>query len=505
MTRQLNLQGVVRTALLPGEIGVDLFAGGGGWSEGFQRAVGMPPAVAVNHDKHAIEMHRLNHPESEHHHEDVFEVDPHKATRGRPVGWLHLSPDCTHFSRAKGSKPKSKKIRGLAWVGVNWAAAVSPRIISLENVSEFVTWGPLHQQGPLAGQPNKRLAGTTFRKFVSALEALGYEVQWRVLNAAEYGAPTSRKRLFIIARRDGLPIVWPNPTYGPGRSKPFRTAAECIDWSIAIPSIFDRKKPLADATLRRIAEGIRRYVLENPRPFLVNLTHGARLESLEEPFRTLTAAHRGEKALVAPTLVQTGYGERDGQRPRTLDLHQPLGTIVGGGQKHALVAAMLKHYGGVVGQEMERPLGTITATDHHSVLAAHIVSHYGESTGRDINDPLPTITAGGMGHAGLVAAFLAKYYGSDRHGQALTEPLHTVPTVDRFGLVTISIDGESYALADIGMRMLQPRELARAQGFPDSYILTGNKTAQVARIGNSVPPVFPDAIVRANLLMEAAA
>jgi len=571
--QQLRILGVARSALRPGEIGVDLFAGGGGWSEGFQRATGVPPAVAVNHDKDAIAMHSANHPESEHLQEDVFTVDPLTATRGRAVGWLHASPDCRHFSRAKGSAPKtagalSKRIRGLAWVVVQWAKAVRPRIISLENVGEFVTWGPLHQQGPKAGTANKRQAGTTFRKFIGALQALGYVVEWRVLNAADFGAPTSRKRLFVIARRDGRRIVWPTPTHGPKGALPYRTAAECIDWSIPAPSIFDRKKPLADATLRRIAEGIRRFVLDNPKPFIVNLTHGGRLESIDEPMQTVTAAHRGEKAIivptlvanntnnapqsvedplgtitsgnrhyaVAPTLIQTGYGERAGQKPRALNMEAPLGTVVGGGQKHAMVAAMLKHYGGVVGHTMEQPLGTITSWDHHSLLAVHVESMYSNSTGSGADQPLPTITAQ-SNHHGIVAASLAKYYGRDEHGQTVTEPMHTIPTKDRFalvaaflsryhgerrpgekgrvesvedplptqstenrfGVVTVIIEGETYAIADIGMRMLQPRELARAQGFPDSYILTGTKSSQVARIGNSVPPAFPEAIVAANL------
>lgn len=492
--RQLRLLGVVSCGLLPGEIGVDLFAGGGGWSEGFQWATGVPPAVAVNHDENAIVMHTANHPETEHHHEDVFEVDPLKATRGRVVGWLHLSPDCTHFSRAKGGKPRSQKIRALASVALPWAKAVSPRIISLENVAEFVTWGPLDNDG----QPIKSRAGETFREWVHELEHLGYAVEWRILNAADYGAPTSRKRLFLIARRDGQPICWPRPTHGKGR-KPYRTAAECIDWSIAIPSIFDRAKPLAEATERRIAEGIRRYVLKAKRPFLVNLTHGGRLESIDEPFSTITAAHRGEKAVVAPTLIQTSYGERHGQSPRVLDLHKPLGTVVAGGQKHGLVTAFLaKHYGGVVGQEIEKNLGTITAKDHHALVACHIESMYSNSKGRPIDEPTPTLTAQSNHHA-VVAAFLAKYYGSNRHGQAIDDSLHTISAKARFGLVTVTIDGEEFVIVDIGMRMLQPRELARAQGFPDSYVLTGTKTQQVARIGNSVCPHVAKAIVSANL------
>lgn len=509
--RQLRILSVANSAMRPGEIAVDLFAGGGGWSEGFLWATGVPPAVAVNHDEDAIAMHVANHPETEHHHEDVFHVDPLEATRGRAVGWLHLSPDCRHFSRAKGSVPNtaralSKKIRGLAWVGVRWAAKVRPRIISLENVAEFTTWGPLHQQGERAGQPNRRQAGTTFRKFVATLERLGYAVEWRNLCAADYGAPTSRKRLFLIARNDGRPIVWPKPTHGPKGQKPYRTAAECIDWSIPVPSIFDRRKPLAEATLRRIAEGVRRFVIEARQPFLVNLTHGGRLEPIDEPFATITAAHRGEKALVAPTLIQTSYGERKGQAPRVLDLHKPLGTVVAGGSKHGLVAAFLaKHFGGhtTPGTPLDRPMDTVTAKDHHNIVSAFLTRYHGEKRPAEkarvesLESPLPTQTS--ENRFAVVAAFMAKYYGADRHGQGLGEPLHTVPTKDRFGLVTVTIDGEPFVIVDIGMRMLSPRELARAQGFPDSYVLTGTKTSQTARIGNSVPPHFPAAIVPVNL------
>lgn len=441
-SQQLRILSMTPSGFRPGEIAVDLFAGGGGWSEGFQWATGVPPAIAVNHDEHSIQMHTANHPETEHWHEDVFHVDPVKATRGRPVGWLHGSPDCRHFSRAKGSVPNtaralSKKIRGLAWVIVRWAAAVRPRIISLENVSEFTTWGPLHQQGRNAGAPMKRRKGETFWRFVRALESLGYVVEWRELKACDFGAPTSRKRLFLIARCDGQAIRWPEPTHGPGRSKPYRTAADCIDWSIPVQSIFGRKKPLADATLRRIAEGIRRFVLENPRPFLVRVSHGERRPgetprclSIDEPFPTITAAHRGEKALIAPTLIQTSYGERKGQRPRVLDLQQPLGTVVAGGQPLTV------------------PLHTIPTKDRFALVAAFLQRFIPELTG---------------------------------------------------DVVTVAIEGEVFAIVDIGMRMLAPRELARGNGFPDTYILTGTTTQQVARVGNSVPPHFARAIVAANL------
>ncbi|HEX8851258.1 MAG TPA: DNA cytosine methyltransferase [Gemmatimonadaceae bacterium] len=898
--QQLRILGLHRSRLRPGEIGVDLFAGGGGYSEGYQWAVGMPPAVAVNHDANAIAMHTLNHPESEHFLEDVFHVDPLLAVRGRLVGVLHGSPDCTHFSRAKGSVPKSKKIRGLAWAIVRWAAEVSPRILSLENVEEFITWGPLHdthsggcrgkvdescptyRKGCHFGTPIKARAGETFRAFVACLTTgleaghpayedmhfalvgdppepckrhvlrrrrncaaciavatsdyprmpldryaaivakcqagLGYEIEWRTLRASYFGAPTSRKRLYVVGRRDGERPRWPLPTHGPKAYKPELTAADCINWADLGVSIFltaeearayGVKRPLAEATQRRIAEGIRRFVLNNPKPFLVpyhsarrpdetprvhdvgdplatqttenrfavvtptlmsnntnnaphsveeplgaittgnrhfavapmltpahshgwdraggpswpvdqpvgtvvgkdgkalvapqllNVTHGGRIEPADEPFKTITAAHRGEKALiapvltrtahgeegpngskrwgkgaheidepvptvtgsndfalVAPTLIQTSYGEREGQSPRVLDLHEPLGTVVAGGVKHGLVDTLLareedvaaflvrnntgmnardltevmptvcaretmslglahltKFNTGSVGQPIDQPVPTITAGDGSKrpagaahglgVVTAHVVTHNGQSIGAAADAPVPTVTAGGMGHQGVIATHmlgvepcpdddgetrwhvptgycvnadglreyvrlqeieaaelaaaihvtkfngtseagapideplhtvtsggnrggghhgvaavhLAKYYGSDEHGQAADEPLHTIPTVDRFALVaaflrkfdvidddrpyvTVTIEGETFILYDIAMRMLQPRELARAQGFPDTYQLIGTKSQQVARIGNSVCPHVAAAIVRANLDSE---
>jgi len=482
-----------------GPVIVDLFAGGGGASEGIRQATGRGPIVAINHCEAAIRMHAENHPDTIHFLESVFEVRPQLAARGRSVDFLWASPDCTHFSRAKGGKPRSKEIRSLAWVIVDWAREVRPRVIALENVPEFVTWGPIGDDG----QPVKARAGETFREFVQALEGHGYTVEWRVLNAADYGTPTSRKRLFLVARCDGAAIVWPEPTHGAGRL-PYRTAAECIDWSIPVPSIFGRKRPLAEATERRIAEGIRRYVLGAARPFLVNLTHGGRLDGLDDPMKTITAAHRGEKALVTPTLIQTGYGEREGQAPRVLDIGAPLGTVVAGGAKHALVAAFLaKHYGGVVGQPLDRPIGTVTAVDHHAVASVFLDKLHGSArAGQRIDAPAPTVTAGGGrggGHASLVAAFLARYYGQGGQWSGLDVPVPTVTTLDRMALVTVSINGEPYVLADIGMRMLQPRELATAQGFPASYVLTGTKSEQVARIGNSVCPPVARAIVAAQL------
>lgn len=418
------------------ELIVDSFAGGGGASTGIEWALGRSPDIAINHNAEAIAMHALNHPRTKHYCEDVWQVDPLKATGGRPVGLAWFSPDCTHFSKAKGGKPRSQKIRGLAWVVYRWAKAVRPRIICLENVEEFADWGPLLEDG----KPDPILAGCTFHRWWKQFENLGYVLERRELKACDFGAPTSRKRLFIIMRCDGQPIRWPEPTHGKGL-QPYRTAAEIVDWSLECPSIFDRKKPLADATLRRIAHGIMRYVINAKQPFLVTI---------------------GDQAAV-PTLIQTGYGERKGQAPRVPGLEKPVGTLMAQGQKHGLVAAFLaKHYGGVVGQPMEKTIGTVTAKDHHS----------------------------------LVQAFLLKYYGSDQNPQML-EPLHTITSKHRFGLVTVH--GEKYHIADIGMRMLHPPELYRAQGFPDDVKLQGTKTSQIRLCGNSVSPPVAAAIVRANM------
>jgi DNA (cytosine-5)-methyltransferase 1 len=474
---------------------VDLFAGGGGASEGIRLATGAAPLVAINHDEASIKMHATNHPGTMHLCESVFDVDPF-LPHGKMLDLLWASPDCTHFSRAKGGRPRSQEIRGLAWVVLEWAANVRPRVIALENVPEFKTWGPLDDEGRII----KERKGETFEKFNQTFRDLGYRIEWQELVAADYGAPTTRKRLFGIARCDGMPIRWPEPTHGPGRPHPYRVAAECIDWDIPCPSIFTRKRPLAEKTMARIAEGIKRYVIETDSPFLLNLTHGGRLEPLEEPFRTITAANRGEKALVVPYGIQTRNGERKGQRPRTLDLGKPMNTITSQGSQGALVQAFLaKHYTGVYGQPLKKTLGTITAKDHHALVAAHLEKFYGTAKGADIEQPMPTVTASsGGGHMALVASLLVKYYGSGGQWQSLKEPMHTIVSKARFGLVTVNIGGEEYAITDIGMRMLQPRELARAQGFDDSYQLIGTKTSQIARIGNSVPPPVVRAIVAAQ-------
>jgi DNA (cytosine-5)-methyltransferase 1 len=534
------------------ELVIDLFAGGGGASTGIEQAIGRHVDIAINHDPEAILLHQANHPQAKHYVSDVFEVDPIVVTDRRPVGLLWASPDCKHFSKAKGGKPVSKKIRSLAWVVVKWAKAVRPRIIFLENVEEFQTWGPLGSNN----LPCPKRKGKTFNQWRTALERLGYVVEHRELRACDYGAPTIRKRLFLIARCDGQPISWPAATHGSAESlpvrqkklKPWRTAAECIDWSIPTPSIFERKKPLADATLRRIAKGIMRYVIDSANPFIVPIAHfngSTPVHSINEPLRTVTATPKGGSfALAVPTLIQTGYGERKGQSARALNLSKPIGTIVSSG-KHALVSAFIaKHYGGVVGSELADPLATVTSVDHNSLVTANLI-HMGHGEGEDgtkrfshgirsveapintitasgapgalvtshmvklrnnqfgqsFEESFPTLTAGGS-HCGEVRAFLIKYYGSNE-STSLNEPTHTVTTKDRFGLVTIK--GEEYQIVDIGLRMLSPKELYRAQGFADSYIndigADGkplSKKAQVRMCGNSVCPDLARAIVASN-------
>lgn len=488
------------------ELVVDLFAGGGGASTGIELALGRHVDVAINHDPQAVALHQANHPQTLHFVSDVFEVDPVAVADGRPIGLLWASPDCKHFSKAKGGKPVSKKIRSLAWVVVKWARLVQPRVIFLENVEEFQTWGPLAENG----RPCPQRKGSTFQRWVGQLRAAGYAVEWRELRACDFGAPTIRKRLFLIARRDGAPIRWPEPTHGPGRRR-YRTAAEIIDWSHPCPSIFERDRPLAEATMRRIAHGIKRYVLDNPKPFIVRIGHtghgdGGKVRSVAEPVSTVTT--KAEHLLVSPTLVQTGYGERQGQAPRVPGLEKPLGTIVSGGQKHALVAAFLaKHYGGneTPGWPLDKPISTITTQDHHHLVAASMVKLRGTSNSAAADEPLHTVSAGGQHHA-EVRALLVKYYGTDQDPR-LDEPLHTVTTKDRFGLVTV--EGVDYTIADIGMRMLQPRELYRAQGFPDSYVIDRGadgrvlpKDAQVRMCGNSVCPPIAAALVRENWMMQ---
>jgi DNA (cytosine-5)-methyltransferase 1 len=516
----------VPVTLLPGEIIVDSFAGGGGASLGIEWALGRGPDEAINHDAEAIAMHAANHPRTRHHCESVWQVDPVTVCAGRPVGLMWLSPDCKHFSKAKGGKPTSKKIRALAHVAVRWAAAVRPRIIILENVEEFRTWGPISRE---TGRPCPRRRGKHYRAFGRQLERLGYVVDDRELRACDFGAPTSRKRLFLVARCDGRPIVWPTPTHGKGREHAWRTAAECIDFSIACPSIFltreeasaiGVRRPLALATLRRVARGVKRFIIDSARPFIVQY-HSAkrdgddRVSSVDAPLPTQTTENRF--AVVAPVFVSR-YGERAGQDPRALPVDRPMPTIVPTQNGAQLVSAFLaKHYGDrgqLPGSSLFNPVSTITASDHHALVASTLVHFTRNADGRSIEEPLRTITAQAEKFA-QVQAFLVAYYGNERDGGSLLEPMRTVTGRDRFGLVMVH--GEPYLIVDIGMRMLAPRELFRAQGFPDSYVIdpwwrrrstrTGrfgkprqlSQGAQVRMCGNSVPPQLAEVMVRANV------
>lgn len=506
MTKQLRLD-------LHSEIIIDNFAGGGGASTGIELALGRRVDVAINHDPEAIAMHTANHPETEHHCESVWDIDPRTVKPGRPIGLIWLSPDCKHFSKAKGGKPVEKKIRGLAWVALRWVAIRQPRVIMLENVEEFVTWGPLVEGADGKMRPCPKRKGREFNAFRNALQRHGYQVEHKELRACDYGAPTIRKRLFLIARRDGLPITWPAQTHGnptseavkSGKLKPWRTAAECIDWTLPTPSIFERTKPLAEATCRRIAKGIMRYVVNAPQPFIVPVSHGgdARVHGIGEPLRTITGSSRSTHAMVAPVLTE----HANASSPRCMPIDEPLRTICAQtkGGHHALVAAFLaKHYTGVTGSDLRDPLGTATSVDHHSLVTSNLIKlRGGGNIGQATDEPLRTVSAGGT-HFAEVRAFLVKYYGTDQDPR-LEEPLHTVTTKDRYGLVTVA--GQDYEIADIGLRMLAPRELFRAQGFPADYIIGDNpadglaltKTAQVRMCGNSVCPPLATALVAANL------
>lgn len=542
--------------MINGELIVDNFAGGGGASTGIELATGYSVDIAINHDPEAIKMHRANHPNTEHYCENVWAVDPVKACNGHPVGLAWFSPDCKHFSKAKGGKPKDKNIRGLAWVALRWAGLVRPRVIMLENVEEFKTWGPLNRRH----RPIKSRQGKTFEKFVQQLTDLGYEVEFKELIAADYGAPTMRKRFFMIARCDGKPIVWPEPTHAPvdseevkkGLLKPYVGAYTQLDFSLPCPSIFDTSeeikekygiravRPLAQKTMDRIARGLKKFVLDNPEPFIIQCNHGGerRPNDIREPMPTITGKHgygivepymvqigqtgftkdrskdvreplttivsKNEHCLISPTLIQYhSETSKDGVRGQTIE--DPIMTV-DSSNRYGLVASFLQKYydGGYkgAGDTLENPLPTVTAWDHNSVVTANLIQMNNHCDGRDLRDPIPTITAGD-GHFGEVRAFLIKYYGQGT-GQDIEEPLDTVTSRDRFGLVTI--EGVDYQIVDIGLRMLEPKELYGCQGFPDDYIIdrdyTGKtypRSEQVRRCGNAVCPPIPAALVRANL------
>ncbi len=517
-SRAFNFPPPQVSRLRPGEIVIDLFAGGGGASEALKQAIGIDPALAYNHDEWAIGMHAANHPLTIHHREDIWHADPRVDVAGRPVGWFHASPDCTHFSQAKGGQPRNRKIRALSWVVLKWVGqldrvGLAPRIISIENVWQITLWGPLvakrdkatgrvikmdgsvaapGERVPVENQqlvPDKRRAGRTWRQFVAALRAYGYQVEWRKLRACDYGAGTSRERLFLIARRDGEPIRWPEPTHGPGRASAYVPAAAAIDFSDLGRSIFDRPRPLADATLRRIARGVVKHVLQAAEPFFLtefaNASNG-RTWSPMEPLRTQCAGVKGGHfAVVAPTLAVLRNNMGDAS------VRSPLRTVAAGGEHHALVAAFLEqacggYYSGA-GQALRDPAPTICAKGSIQRLVSVELS--------------PEQQAG----AERVAAFLVNYYGA---GTALDlrEPLDTVTTRDRMALVTVMVRGTPYVITDIRLRMLRPDELFRAQGFPPDYVIDRtadgrpiSATHAVRMVGNSVSPPPLRALAEANL------
>ena len=505
------------------EIIVDNFAGGGGASTGIELAAGRPVTIAINHDPDAILMHKTNHPYTAHYQASVWDIDPREVCQGRPVGLAWFSPDCKHFSKAKGGKPVEKNIRGLAWIVLRWAGTVAPRVIMLENVEEFQTWGPVRR-----GHPIKSRAGQTFRRFIDQLEGLGYAVEWRELVAADYGAPTTRKRFFLIARRDGRPIVWPEPSHAPadspevkaGKKLPWRSAAEIIDWSLPCPSIFDTRKeirekyglsaqrPLRPNTMRRIIRGVDKFSIKAPEPFLVVVNHagGFRGQNVHEPLQTITAKHG--YGVAAPVMIQ--YHTEQSEKVRGQGVTEPVMTIDASNRYGLAAASLVKYYGNDQhGQKISGPLHTVTAKDREGLTIAHMVKMKGTNLGGSISEPVQTITAGG-GHFGVVTttAVKAESDADLKHWPEIRELLNTYCgyNLGSEDVILFQIDGTLYFMADIGLRMLTPRELYSANGFPPDYIIDrdykGNsygKSKQVARCGNAVPPPFAAALVRANL------
>lgn len=538
---------------LAAKLVIVLFAGSGGSCTGIEQALGRHVDIAVNHNPDAISCHAKNHPQTEHHREDVRYISPRDLVRGRHVGYFHASPDCTHFSQALGGQPRDTEIRSLSWVVVRWGGQVAPDVITLENVEQIRKWGPLIAKrdkatgrvvkidGTVAepGEyvprrlqhllPDPKRVGKTWERFLVLLRAQGYVIEHRLLCAADFGAPTTRTRLFMIARRDGGPICWPQPTHSrkptPGLQK-WRSAAECIDFSLPSKSIFDRPKPLVDATCRRVAHGLKRYVLDSADPYIVTVTHSTslRVHDINEPLRIITTARGGEFMVATPVLVQTGYGERKGQAPRALDLDKPLGTVVAGGTKHALVTAFVEQANGghntMPARAATSPLSTITTSgSQQRLVTAHLAHLRGNCDARSLDEPLRTVSAGGQHHA-LVeyqlapeaeagalrcAAFLIRYYGEGGQLGDLNEPMHTITTKARLALVTVWIKGEPWVIVDICLRMLTPRELANATSFPPQYVIDRghdgrifSKEKQVGMIGNAVPPLLQQAVTAAN-------
>lgn len=453
---------------------LDFFCGGGGVSTGIEKELGRAVNHGVNHDQIALDLHKINHPLTKHWPESVWKVDIDKMVNGRNVALGWFSPDCTHFSKAKGGAPVKNEIRGLANFTLRVGQKTNMNLAIVENVPEFKGWGKVNKKGI----PIKKHKGKMFKKFIKNLYKLGFtKIDHRVLNSADYGAPTARKRFFLVARRDELPVQWPEPTHFPRLSlkKPsYLPASTGIDFSIPCPSIFDRKKPLAENTCKRLAKGIYRYIIDCPDPFIVNNQ---------------------------PSFIFKYQKESPGT-----DCRDPLDTITSVNKHYLVTAFLAKHYTGATGSDLNDPIGTITTVDHHSLITATLIStdHTGSKSGgvQSIEDPLSTVTS--KQRHGLIYAFLVKYYGNGDSIQSVEDPLHTITTKGRFALVTVK--GVDYKIVDIGYRMLQPRELFTNQGFPEDFIIDGfdrygkafTKKKQTALCGNSVPPQMVEALIRAN-------
>ena len=507
------------------EIIVDNFAGGGGASTGIELAAGRPVAIAINHDPDAILLHKTNHPYTEHLQASVWDVDPVAVCRGRPVGLAWFSPDCKHFSKAKGAALVDRNIRGLAWIVLRWAALVRPRVIMLENVEEFQTWGPVRK-----GKPVKSKAGQTFRKWKRQLEDLGYVIEHRELVAADYGAPTTRKRFVLVARCDGKPIVWPEPTHGPrdseavkaGKCLPWRSAAEIIDWTIPGYSIFESKqeilerygvkvvRPLAENTMRRVIRGVDKFTIRSGKPFIVPTGYGERkgqaprVHDIENPVSTVVSTVK--QILVSPNLIQ--YHTEQTENVRASGMGVPINTVDASNRYGLTCANLVEYYGNGVPLDLSEPMHTVTAHDREALCAAHIAEFKGQDIGQSVASPLRTITAS-AGEFAQCLAWLAKANGGNLgHWPEIRELLnrHCGYRLAEDEVILLMIRGIVYYIADITLRMLTPRELYNAMGFPPDYIIDrdymGNaygKTKQVARCGNAVCPPLAEAMVRANL------
>ena len=484
---------------------IDCFAGGGGASVGIEMALGRPVDIAINHDPDAILMHKTNHPDTVHLTEDIFKVDLQKYVKDRHVALIWASPDCTSHSKAKGGQPRKKGLRILPWAVFKHAKQILPDVIIMENVEEIQQWGPLDEQG----HPIPERKGEDYKKFITAMKSLGYIFDSRELVAADYGAPTTRKRWYAIFRRDGKDIIWPEPTHSKGGAnglnqwEPIYKYLDLDDWG---KSIFGRKKPLAKNTMNRIARGLEKFVFNNPEPFIVQVNHSGdnfRGQSIHEPMPTITGKHG--YGVVEPYMVQ--IGQTGFSADRSKDVREPLTTIVSKNE-HCLISPTLIQYHSetnsdeVRGQGIENPIMTVDSSNRYGLVTSFLSKFYKTGIGQDEREPLHTVTTS-AGHFGEVRAFLIKYYGEGT-GQDIEQPLDTVTSRDRFGLVTIQ--GVEYQIVDIGLRMLEPKELYGCQGFPDDYIIdhdstgkTYSRSEQVKRCGNAVCPPIPAAMVRSNL------